>query len=93
MTRRIGIGDLGPGAVTQARAAIGGATDWRTLADQHRPSGADEIGAEIRRLRSTGLTARDISVLLRIALPAVLEALTASPATDVMPAKEDRRGR
>jgi hypothetical protein len=79
--RRIGIGDLSPAAVRQARAAVGGQLDWRRLADLHRPTDRDQLAAEIRRLRASGLMPRDISTALRIALPVVLEALADAPHT------------
>ena len=56
---------------------IGGTLDWATLygRDQHRPTDSQAIAVEIRRLRQTGLTARDIATSLRLGLGAVLEAL------------------
>jgi hypothetical protein len=44
-------------------------------AQEHRPTEPAALAAEIRRLRRTGLTPRDIAVALRIGLGQVLEAL------------------
>lgn|GEM_PF-4293589 len=43
--------------------------------DRHRPTDPEVIGREMRRLYAGGLSARDISQALRIALPEVLEHL------------------
>jgi hypothetical protein len=51
------------------------ASDYRRVADMHRPTDPAMIAVEIRRLRQTGLTARDIANSLRVGLGAVLEAL------------------
>jgi len=48
---------------------------WQMLANMHRPTDPEAIAAEIRRLRKTGLTARDISNTLRLDLGVVLAAL------------------
>jgi hypothetical protein len=54
------------------------AYDWRSLAATvHRPTDPALIASEIRRLHGTGLTARDVSVALRLDLGVVLEALHA----------------
>jgi hypothetical protein len=57
-----------------------GQYDWRYLmgpdrAQQHRPTNPEQMAAEIRRLASTGLTQRDISVALRVDMGLVLAAL------------------
>jgi hypothetical protein len=59
------------------RTSIGGPLDWATLygRDQHRPTDSQAITAEIRRLRLTGLTPRDIATALRIGVAAVVQAL------------------
>jgi hypothetical protein len=44
-------------------------------AQMNRPTDPTQLGMEIRRLSKEGLTPRDISVALRLALPVVLEAL------------------
>jgi hypothetical protein len=48
---------------------------WQMLANMHRPTDPAVIAAEIRRLRQTGLTPRDMSNTLRLDLAVVLEAL------------------
>jgi hypothetical protein len=53
---------------------------WALLANLHRPTDPVALASEIRRLRETGLTARDISVALRLDIGAVLEALRESAA-------------
>jgi hypothetical protein len=45
----------------------------------NRPASTEQLAAEIRRLRGTGLTARDISEALRLPLPEILEALREPP--------------
>ncbi len=49
--------------------------DWGLLAEMHKPTDPAAIAAEIRRLRATGLTPRDIANTLRLGLGAVLDAL------------------
>lgn len=49
--------------------------NYESASQQHRPSDPHELAAEIRRLHSTGLSPRDIAAALRLALPAVVEAL------------------
>ena len=62
---------------TRAQPTIGGrhgrdGADYARRAQAHRP---DDPTAEIRRLRDGGLKPIDISVALKIALPAVFTAL------------------
>jgi hypothetical protein len=57
------------------------AYDWRQLAELHRPTGPDAIGAEIRRLRAQGLKPHDIAEALRIGVSAVVQALAENGAT------------
>lgn len=59
--------------------------DYQRLAELHRPSDTQAIGQEIRRLHSTGLTAQDISVALRINLAQVLEIVGEPPADTTPP--------
>lgn len=57
---------------------IPGALDWRTLAeraDRHRPRDPGVLAAELRRLRSTGLTPRDLASAMRMPLATVHELL------------------
>lgn len=60
--------------------SIGGALDYRLLAEQHRPQSDDALRDEVQRLASTGLTAVDISVALRLDLAVVREWLAGSQA-------------
>jgi hypothetical protein len=56
---------------------IGGPIDWATLygRDQHRPTDGENMQAECRRLRDSGLMVHDIAVTLRIGVAAVHQAL------------------
>jgi len=54
---------------------IPGELDWRRLSEQHRPTEPSQLASEIRRLRATGLTARDIATSLRLDLAYVLEVI------------------
>lgn len=47
-------------------AGIGGALDYRVLAELHRPSDPALLKAEICRLADSGLTPMDIAIALRI---------------------------
>ena len=51
------------------------ALDYRTRADQYRPTDQAIIDSEIRRMAASGLKAMDISVALRIGLGQVRDAL------------------
>jgi hypothetical protein len=42
--------------------AIGGSLDYRRMAELHRPTNAETIATEIRRLNASGLKARDGSL-------------------------------
>ncbi len=55
--------------------ALQSAADYQRRAILNRPTDAVALAGEIRRLASTGLTARDISAALRVALPVVFDAL------------------
>lgn len=58
--------------------ALPGALDmsaYAQLAQLHKPSDPKQLAAEIRRLRSSGLTPRDISVAVRVALDVVVNVL------------------
>ena len=60
------------------RTTVGGALDWRRLADDrdlHRPTDPALIAREVRRLAAGGLTARDIATSLRLPLADVFEFL------------------
>jgi DNA-binding transcriptional MerR regulator len=50
--------------------------DYDIRAQRYRPSDVASLNAEIRRLKDTGLTVRDISIALRLDLAQVLDALT-----------------
>ncbi len=52
---------------------ISGVLDYSKLAEQHKPQTDDGLRAEVQRLASTGLTAVDISVALRLDLATVRE--------------------
>jgi hypothetical protein len=65
------------------RASIGGALDYRRLAELHKPADAAAIAAEIRRLHGDGLKPRDISIALRISLETVLAALQSISTNEV----------
>ena len=52
------------------------AIDYDRLARLHMPSDPAALRAECRRLLKTGLTPRDVSIVLRLDLGQVLEALT-----------------
>ena len=59
---------------------IGGALDYRILAEMNRPKEADAMRQEVLRLASSGLTAQDIHTALRIDLRQVREwLLVATP--------------
>ena len=49
--------------------------EYTMLSQQHRPTDPQAMAAEIKRLRSTGLSARDISVALRLLLTDVIDVL------------------
>ena len=52
-----------------SRQFIGGVLDmaaYAALSQLHRPTDPEALAAEIRRLRATGLRARDISTALRL---------------------------
>lgn len=51
------------------------AVDHDRLAQMHRPTDPSVVAGEIRRLRQTGLTARDIATALRLDLGVVFAAL------------------
>ena len=51
------------------------AIDYDRLARLHMPSDPAALRAECRRLLTTGLTPRDVSIVLRLDLGQVLEAL------------------
>ena len=55
------------------RRTIGGALDYRVLAELHRPRDDASLAAECRRLHATGLTPRDVATALRVDLANVLE--------------------
>ena len=55
--------------------ALVAATDYDRRARMHAPTDSTVLTAEIRRLRQTGLTARDIANTLRLDMGAVLTAL------------------
>jgi hypothetical protein len=65
-----------------APSRIGGTIDYAALAQMHRPADPQAMVAEIRRLHGTGLTPRDISVALHIALAQVLESIGEPSAHD-----------
>jgi hypothetical protein len=48
--------------------SIGGALDYRRLAELHRPEDPQAIAKEIRRLHASGLKAGDIAAALGIAV-------------------------
>jgi hypothetical protein len=48
---------------------------YTMLSQQHRPTDPQAMAAEIKRLRSTGLSARDVSVALRLPLDQVVNVL------------------
>jgi hypothetical protein len=50
-------------------------TQYRALADQHRPTEQSAIAEEIRRLHREGLTARDVADAMRLDVGVVLSAL------------------
>lgn len=55
----------GAGSILTMRA-------YETLANLNRPADESALAAEVRRLHASGLSPRDVSQALRIALPAVL---------------------
>ena len=57
------------------------AHDYDRRANAHRPTTIGAMANEIRRLKNTGLTVRDISVALRLDLGQVLTALIDSTST------------
>jgi len=62
------------------RAKIGGTlgmSAYAQLAQLHRPTDPVALAAEIRRLHSSGLAARDIAVALRLAADVVANTLGA----------------
>lgn len=69
MRRRFMQRNFGFGPREPSRSAL----DWRALAEAHRPKQPEAVAAEVRRLHGTGLMARDISTLLGIDLPMVLQ--------------------
>lgn len=52
-----------------------GVMRYDLLAQANRPTDPKILAAEVRRLSAGGLTAVDIAMALRLALPAVLEML------------------
>jgi len=52
------------------------ALNYIRRANIHRPVSLDAMASEIRRLKNTGLTVRDISIALRVDLAQVLQAIT-----------------
>jgi hypothetical protein len=52
-----------------------GMEQYAILAQKHRPSEPQTMAAEIKRLRATGLSARDISAALRLLLTDVIDVL------------------
>ncbi len=66
-----------PGTLNMAALALlaGKPLTHDERAQVHRPTNPAALAAEIRRLAATGLTARDISIALRVGLGQVLEAL------------------
>ena len=52
-----------------------GMEQYTMLSQQHRPTDPQAIAAEIKRLRSTGLSARDVSVALRLPLDQAVNVL------------------
>ena len=61
------------------------AIDYDRLARLHMPSDLAALRVECRRLLTTGLTPRDVSIVLRLDLGQVLEAL-AQPFSPAPPA-------
>jgi hypothetical protein len=57
------------------RKTIGGALDYRVLAELHRPRDDAALAAECRRLAAIGLRARDVATALRLDLGEVLAIL------------------
>jgi len=55
-----------------------GMSAYAQLAQLHRPTDPAALAAEIRRLHSSGLTARDIAVALRLEPDAVNSTLNAT---------------
>jgi hypothetical protein len=55
--------------------SINSASNYHQGADQHRPTDPAILAASIRQLGASGLTAQDISALLRIGIGAVQQAL------------------
>ena len=47
--------------------------DWQERADRYRPQAAADMAAEVRRLASSGLKARDISTALQLDLAVVVQ--------------------
>lgn len=60
------------------RRSVSGIMDYNRLAQMNRPMDQESLRNEVRRLRTTGLTAADIAVALRLGLPQVLEMLRAT---------------
>jgi hypothetical protein len=48
---------------------------WQLLAEMNRPNDGQVLRPEIRRLRATGLTPRDIGAALHLGVAAVAQAL------------------
>lgn len=59
----------------RARNGIGGTVGYLELAKLHRPTDTRQLHAEIHRLRAEGLTARDISLALRMDQAAIINVL------------------
>ncbi len=54
-----------------------GALRYHEMSQQHRPTDDVALATEVRRLSTTGLTAQDIAVALRLSLPVVREMVAA----------------
>jgi DNA-directed RNA polymerase specialized sigma24 family protein len=57
---------------------------YAALAQLHRPSNPEQLAAEIRRLRGSGLSPRDIATALRLSLDEVVNIL-ADAAPEIAP--------
>lgn len=58
---------------------IGGSLDYRLLATKHRPVDPVALAQEVRRLRESGLMARDIGAALGMSWEAVEQILRDEP--------------
>ena len=61
------------------RHGIGGALDYTRLANLHRPTDPAALAREVRRLANTGLTPRDVAVMLGLAPSVVADMLDPPP--------------